>query len=185
MDGTLQKVRAQVTDEEELTTEYFKRDGVIYRRWNPAGQGDKAVQDQIVVPRDYRMKIMAVAHSVPMAGHLGRKKTTRRILRRFYWPTIYRDIADFCRSCAVCQKSSHRQVPRAPMIPIPVVTEPFQRIAMDVVGPLPQNRAGNRYMLVICDYSNKYPEAVPMKSIDAEHVAEEMVKVFAKVGIPK
>lgn len=100
-------------------------------------------------------------------------------------PTIHRDVADFCRSCEICQKSSHRRVPRAPMRPIPVVTEPFERMAMDIVGPLPRRRAGNRYVLVMCDYATKYPEAVPLRSIDAEHVAEELVKVFARVGIPK
>ena len=56
---------------------------------------------------------------------------------------------------------------------------------MDVVGPLPRSRCGNRYILVLCDYATCYPEAVPLRSIDAEHVAEEIVKVFARVGIPE
>ena len=45
---------------------------------------------------------------------------------------------------------------------------------------------GNRYVLVICDYAimHVYPEAVPMRAVDAESVAEEQVKVFARVGIP-
>jgi hypothetical protein len=75
--------------------------------------------------------------------------------------------------------------PRTPMIPLPVVGEPFARIAIDIVGPLPKSRAGNRYVLVICYYATRYPEAVPLHSIDAEHVAEELVKLFSRVGIPK
>ena len=63
--------------------------------------------------------------------------------------------------------------------------EPFKRIAMDIVGPLPRSRAGNHYVLVICDYATRYPEAVPLCSIDAEHVAEELVKLFSRVGIPR
>eukprot|EP00731_Ephydatia_muelleri_P037265 Em0431g1a len=54
--------------------------------------------------------------------------------------------------------------------------EPFSRIAMDIVGPLPRSRAGNKYILVLCDYATRYPEAVPPKSIDAESVAEELIK---------
>ena len=58
---------------------------------------------------------------------------------------------------------------------------------MDIVGPLPRSRSGNCYILVICDYATRYPEAVPLKSIDAEHdaehVAEELVKLFARVGV--
>jgi len=61
---------------------------------------------------------------------------------------------------------------------------PFDHAAMDIVGPLPRSRSGNRYILVLCDYGTRYPEAVPLRNIDAEPVAEELVKVFARMGIP-
>ena len=48
---------------------------------------------------------------------------------------------------------------------------------MDIVGPLPRSRSGNKYILVLCDYATRYPEAIPLKSIDASHVAEELVKL--------
>ena len=35
-------------------------------------------------------------------------------------------------------------------------------------------------MLVICDYATRYPEVVAMRTIDAENVAEELVKLYAK-----
>ena len=50
---------------------------------------------------------------------------------------------------------------------------------MDIVGPLPKSRAGHKYISVICDYATRYPEAVPLRSIDAQHVAEELMQVFA------
>ena len=56
---------------------------------------------------------------------------------------------------------------------------------MDIVGSLPRSRSGNRYILVVCDYATRYPEAVPMRSINAELVAEELVKLFVHVGIPR
>ena len=98
---------------------------------------------------------------------------------------MHRDVADFCRSCEACQRSRHHKVPRAPMVPLPVVEEPFARIAMDIVGPLPRSRSGNRYVLVVCDYGTRYPEAVPMRTVDAEAVAEELMVIFSRVGIPR
>ena len=56
---------------------------------------------------------------------------------------------------------------------------------MDIVGPLPRTKSGNRYILVMCDYATWYPEAVPVKAVDAEHIAEELVRIFARVGIPE
>ena len=44
---------------------------------------------------------------------------------------------------------------------------------------------GNRFILVICDYATRYPEAVPLRTINAENIAEELVKFFSRVGIPK
>eukprot|EP00731_Ephydatia_muelleri_P008113 Em0004g451a len=56
---------------------------------------------------------------------------------------------------------------------------------MDIVGPLPRSRSGNKFILVVCDYATRYPEAVAMKSVVAEYVAEELIGIFARVGIPR
>ena len=56
---------------------------------------------------------------------------------------------------------------------------------MDIVGPLPRSRTGNRYILVLCDYATRYPEAIPLRTIDAEHIAEQLIGVFARVGVPQ
>ena len=42
-----------------------------------------------------------------------------------------------------------------------------------------------RHILVICDYATRYPEAIPLSSIDAEHVDEELIQVFSRVGVPR
>ena len=47
------------------------------------------------------------------------------------------------------------------------------------------SHSGNRYILVICDYATRYPEAVPLRSIEAKRIAEELVKIFSWVGLPK
>ncbi len=57
---------------------------------------------------------------------------------------------------------------------------PFKRIAMDIVGPLPRTVRGNKFILVICYYATKYPEAVPLKTIDSETVANEVNLVHVK-----
>ena len=123
-------------------------------------------REQLVLPTKCRRVVMELAHSIPLAGHLGKRKTTDRTLQRFYWPTVRRDIAEFCRRCETCQKSSKAKPQRAPLIPLAIVDEPFKRIAMDIVGPLPRSRSGNRYILVICDYATRYPEAVAMRTIE-------------------
>ena len=81
---------------------------------------------------------------------MGISRTKERILRRYYWPGIFSDVAEYCRTCEVCQRSNTKCPPRAKMIPMPVIEVPFQRIAMDIVGPLPRTQRGNRFILTIC-----------------------------------
>lgn len=163
-------------------------EGFIYRnrllyRCKRGRTGDTI--EQLVVPTPCRLAIMQVAHEIPLGGHLGRKKTLHRINQRFYWPTTSDEVARFCRSCEACQLDSSRRVSRAPLMPLPIIPTPFRRIVMDIVGPLPKSRTGKRYILVVCDYGTSYPEAIPLRSIEAEHIAEELVHIFARVGIPE
>lgn len=165
---------------------FFRRDGLLYRRWQRPGQDSEALAvEQLVLPQACRPTVLALAHTIPLAGHLGRDKIARRVLQRFYCPTLFRDVANYCKHCANCQRAGNQKVRRAPLVPLPVIEEPFARIAMDIVGPLPHSRAGHKYILVVCDYATHYPEALPMKTIDAERVAEELVKIFSWVGIPR
>ena len=138
-----------------------------------------------MLPTRCRDAVLAIAHEIPLGGHLGKTKTTQRLLQRFYWPTLHRDVAGFCRACKACQLDSSRRVHKAPLIPLRIISEPFRRIAMDIVGPLPKSRSGKRFVLVVCDYATRYPEAVALRSIDAEHIAEELVQIFSRVGVPQ
>ena len=55
---------------------------------------------------------------------------------------------------------------------------------MDIVGPLPRSSSGKRYNLVVCDYATRYPEAIPLKSIHAPRIAEQLVTLFSHFGVP-
>ena len=158
----------------------------MYRRWVPPGRHTEGMEiDQLVLPTKCREAVLKLAHSIPFTGHLGKDKTARRILQRSYWPTLYGDVARLCQCCAVCQKSSKYRGKHAPLIPLPIISVPFKRIAMDMVGPLPRSHSGKRYILVICDYATRYPEAIALKSIDAAQIAEELVQLFSRTGVPE
>lgn len=173
-DPTLRDARIAVKEHmsEEKTTGFFSREGLLYRRWIPPRGGEEV--EQLVLPKVCRTTVLELAHSIPMAEHLGKEKTTKRILRQFYWPTLHRDVAEYCQRCDACQKTSGKKASRAPLVPLPIISQPFKRIAMDIVGPLPKSSQGHRYILVVCDYATRYPEAFPMKFIDAASVAEEL-----------
>ena len=67
-----------------------------------------------------------------------------------------------------------------------IVGVPFERIAMDLVGPLPQTDRGNVYILVICDYFTKYVEAFALPDQQADTVATAFLEGWiARLGAPR
>ncbi|KAL5475858.1 hypothetical protein EMCRGX_G025729, partial [Ephydatia muelleri] len=163
---------------------FIWKNSLLYRKERRKELGEKEVE-QLILPRQCRKVVLKLGHEAPLAGHMGRNKTLCRVLQRFYWPNINGDVAEWCRSCPNCQKTHNRKTPPVPLIPLPIMTEPFSRIAMDIVGPLLRSRRGHRFILVVCDYATRYPEAIPLRSCKAETVAEELLKMFARVGIPR
>lgn len=99
------------------------------------GQGEVR---QLLVPFAYQAKILRFAHKQPWAGHLGTAKMLARVLERFFWPAMHPEVKQYCRSCPLCQQLFSQLPERAPLKPLPIMDHPFQRIAMDFVGPLPR-----------------------------------------------
>ena len=184
-DKSLDVLRRRVLDHKGSKDEHIEsKHGILYRKVVPKGQSE--VVEQLVVPKPLRAKVLQTAHDIPLSGHLGKKKTLDRITQRFFWPGVRKDVTEYCRSCKPCQLTSKYHTKfKAPMISLPVVDQPFERIAMDIVGPLERSKSGNKYVLVICDYATRYPEAIPLRSIEAKKIANELVKLFSRVGIPK
>ena len=133
--------------------------------------------------------MIKLAHSTSLAGHLGIYKTYNRILSHFYWPGIRKDVVQFCRSCHTCQLvGKPNQKPHAtPLQPIPgpAFEEPFSRVIMDCVGPLPKTKKGNQFLLTVMCASTRFPKAVLLRNIKSETVVTALIKFFTLVGLPK
>ena len=142
-------------------------------------------RDQLVVPIKHRREIIEMAHGAKLSAHLGNKRTTSKILRDFYWPGVARDVTAFCKACEGCQRGSRTAVSRAPLQPLPVMEEPFRWVAVDIVGPLQRTKQGNKYVLTFMDFATRYPEAIPLRKIDAATVAEALCQIFTRLGLPQ
>ena len=169
---------------------YFMKNGLLMRKWRPSdvpADHDWEVVHQVVVPKCYRSHIMSVAHDEPMSGHLGVGKTFDRILHHFYWPNLKQSVAEHCKTCHVCQMvgKPNQNPPKAPLKPIPVFDEPFSKVIIDCVGPLPKSRLGHEYILTIMCSSTRYAEAIPLRSIKAKPVGEALKLFFTRFGLPK
>ncbi len=140
---------------------------------------------QLLVPKSRREMLFQAAHCNPMAGHLGQAATLNRLMARFFWPGIHENVRRWCAACRECQLVNPPASPKVPLRPLPLMQVPFERIGMDLIGPLERSARGHRFALVLVDYATRYPEAVALRNISAKSVAEALFSMISRVGIPK
>lgn len=185
-DPTLQQCWSDVGRAQDHTNhgKFTVRADILYRQCL-ARVGHEV--SQLVVPTALRGRVLQLAHESILGGHQGINKTKDKVWMGFYWPGMTGDVTRFCRSCDICQRTVAKgRVPRVPLGRMPVIDTPFTRVAVDLVGPIhPASDRGCRYILTLVDYATRYPEAVALRDITAETVAEALLNIFTRVGIPR
>lgn len=182
-DVTLKKCRDSVGKGVSQNVTFFLKKDILYRRFE-GKKGSSA--DQLVVPTKFRTQILELAHREGWSGHLGINKTKSRLLTEYYWPGCFKDAERFVRSCDTCQRTGRPNEKRkAPLTLVPVITEPFKKLALDVVGPLPTTETGYRYILTVLCPASKFPEAVPLREQTSVEIVDALLGIFSRVGFPR
>ena len=85
-------------------------------------------------------------------GHPGASRMIKTVRKKYYWSKMDDDITNYCNSCRQCKlRRADYKVPRLPLSRYPGVTKAFQRVHIDLVGPLTKTDSGYEYILVIKD----------------------------------
>ena len=158
--------------------------GVLCKVVGPLQDGSTRVT--VYAPVSLRKKIISQCHDGKTSGHFYYWKTLQAVRRRFFWSSVCRDVQMYCRACTVCatRKNAGRKQ-RAAMRRYDAGF-PMEEIAIDLMGPFPESKQGNKYVLVVVDAFSKWMEAYPIPNIQAEVVAEKLVLEFlSRFGMPR
>ena len=81
---------------------YFMQDNILMRRSNPPVP---------YVPQgELRNTILKICHDTATNGaHFGRDKTIHKIKKRYFWPSMYKDINTYIKSCILCAQYNPRR----------------------------------------------------------------------------
>jgi len=139
------------------------------------------------VPSSVRSRLIQWMHNAKFAAHPGVSRTINLISRRFWWPTLHRDVKEYVLACSTCarNKSTH-QPPSGLLHPLPIPSRPWSHIAIDFVTGLPISR-GMSTILTIVDRFSKSCHLVPLRKLPtAFQTAQLLIKhVFRLHGIPQ
>ena len=157
--------------------------GILYRKFY--SENDQNNKLQLIVPKEYYQTVFKHFHDIPSAGHLSPDKMISRIQKSFYWPAMKKSVVDYCRKCDKCAaRKPSKQSNKAPLGQY-LVGEPMERVAVDILGPLPLTERGNRYILVLCDCFTKWTDAYSIPDQESLTIARTIVNEFiSRFGTP-
>ena len=104
---------------------------------------------RIFVPLVARPRILENCHGgSALSGHQSRTRTLDIIQRNHWWPGMSQDVARWVGSCPRCLAA---KTPLNKTVGIArfsrAAQHPFDIVAMDFVGPLPETPSGNKFLL--------------------------------------
>ena len=107
-----------------------------------------------------------------------------KVMRNFFWMGMSADIKEACQSCERCQKTTKKVNATAPMQITQTFTEPFHRVTLDIVGPLPLTPRKHLFILTYIILASRYPDAEPLKTTTSKAVAEALLKIMSRLSVP-
>ena len=174
----LQKQERELVDraiELDIKVEYEDPEGLaIIREEN---------NTRIILPTPLRLTAFEIAHGYI---HLGKEKSILAIAKDYWWPTLDKDVAYWCKTCVECQATKVTRYNRPRIGFYPGKSDRFQYVHMDLVGPLKTTSEDNRYILTAKDRGTGFLVTAPIKNKKAETVRNAFVQAWCSVfGVPQ
>jgi transposase InsO family protein len=130
---------------------------------------------KLVIPESLRATVLKIAHE----GHLGTSKTKRLVRDKAWFPGMDTAIEELANKCTPCVLNSTRRE-RPPLQPTLMPSEPWDQLAMDFFGPLPNKNE----LMVVIDEMSRFPVVEEVKTTAAEHVCPALERIFGLLGTP-
>lgn len=140
---------------------------------------------KLITDDEEKERILREFHDNVLGGHQGRDKTFDKIRRQFFWKGLYSDVDNFVKKCEDCQRSKNGRNIKMPMFITDTPYKPFEKVYLDVVGPLNVTLSGNKYILTFEDDLTKFMDCVAVPDQETRTIAEAFVeRIICRFSLP-
>jgi hypothetical protein len=152
--------------------------GLLYHHaWPQHRSANTCTLARLAIPTSHMETVMHTHHNDLLGGHLGQNRTIATIKHKYWWPHMSSKVAKWVASCKTCQQQkAPQQGKNGPLQLIPVATQPFEHIGLDLMGPFQESDSGNKWILIMIDYLTKWPVIMALPDKQAETMARAFIK---------
>lgn len=141
---------------------------------------------QRIYTEEEKKVIMNDFHLLPSSGHVGVRRMVNNIKKYYYWPSLEKDVRCYVGKCVECQKQKYTKIHKEPLTVTTTASSSFDKVFLDIVGPIDRDDNGYCYILTLQCELSKYVEAFPLKTKSTTEVAKVFAENFVlRYGIPK
>jgi len=181
--------KQEVAGQPENHPDYCIKNDKLYRHfWDLTDFKENEMSDpwKLCVPKFERKAVLEENHDAPTAGHLGIARTAARIAARYYWPGMFREIAQYVRSCTSCQQHKPAQQQTPGKMQPSINQHPWETVSSDLVGPLPRSSKGNCYLVMFQDRFTKWVQCKAIRQASGKAVTRALYEeIITRFGCPK
>ena len=145
---------------------YSIRNGLLYFR----GRRRKTWRSGYVIPPKLRYHVLEYFHSSLHTMHQGRDRMLLLMNGKVFWRGMSADVAEHCKQCP-CGLAKTSPVRNQGLLQLFPAFKPFEIVHLDVVGPMPLTRAGNRYILTMMDRYSRVVKLICLPVVTASVIA--------------
>jgi lipoate-protein ligase A len=131
-----------------------------------------------ITEKDDKRVILIDFHLLPTSGHAGARRMINNIKKYYFWSGLERDVKTFVERCTTCKKQKYTCHTKEPMVITTTANSAFDKIYLDLVGPLDKDSYSYSYILTLQCELSKYVEAYPLVSKTTAEVAKALVNNF-------
>ena len=137
--------------------------------------------DRLYIPRTMRRQIFDKYHD---KVHRGIKASRRYLAKRYFWPEMATQIAEWVESCVPCGLAKSTRKTHAPQGEFEADLSRFHTVHIDIIT-MDSVRNGCKNVLTMIDRTTAWPEAIPIANCEAKTVAWVLVNSWIKNwGVP-
>ncbi|EGT31788.1 hypothetical protein CAEBREN_31619 [Caenorhabditis brenneri] len=141
---------------------------------------------RILVPEKIKRMLFDSFHeNMSSGGHLCWRKSLEKAQRRYFWPGMRGDFLEWTNQCLPCQKRRNLAPANRELQSVVCTSAVFEKVGLDLTGPLRESTRGNRYYLNIVCWFSKFVISVAIPDATTETVSRAFVEqCILKYGTP-